>query len=1486
MNLLHRPQRHDKDKLFFPLKIEEQLQVRPLLDTGSEICLLSKNLYDKLTDTSRIQEANFSTIILDANKKIIHQSLAPKMLRLQVGDVSIVHPVCIIDKRDECIVGLCLFKELKLNLVHNTKGELKLLMGNPDTPLASLETWSHKLPGVFELTTKTEAKLDSLCTTAVTCELHTPGDAQVLALDTIIHVQLENCTVSPWKVQPGNYESNNGIIKVDVTNIASHPVVIPEGTSLSEKFTSAGNSPQEVDCLSSDRVRHSSDLLEEPDEEGLIDLEPPGLLLPSECPEIDYHSEIRNHPTIPSALKDKFLSFLTTKVQGLCSTTEVDFGTLKLDLKFDIELKDEKKYHTAVPYQLNTIRAQQLQRALVELEEVGILEKGDSAYTSPAFIIAKAPDKSGCRKTRVIFDHRELNMNTKKLHHPLPHIPTLLQNLQGGYLYSTLDLKGAFHNVLLTDRAQERAAVVTSRGVYRPKRLVFGLTNAPSFFCYVMSEVLKGIPSCEVYLDDIIICTKSQDPSEHLDDIMRVLQRLHEAGLKINILKGQYFAQEVKFLGKILDSEGIRPLENHVVAIKNFPQPKTRKELQRFLGLLAFTCCFIYDFSQKTEPLTKLMRTGQKFEWRTEQDQAFEALKLAMSTQCKSFHPDYNSPLYLATDVCQNSFASVLYQVKSYSKDDLENLTKLAASNSFLDASIPTYHPVLPNPAKGVPPPLDLAQISCNRIGLSYSPKTGDSDAVLLEKSKIHVVRPIGYTSSLFRGAMANYTILEKEASAIVHAITYFQQHLYCSEKAFVLTDSQSFLWALRFRTLGISRLERICIKLLAIPFRIIITHIKGALQPADFLTRVYKVPDRDADVTNFTAKRAIVVKTPFPPGSIVTPQDIINELLHDPEIVKIPSRQSLRDNVAGAQIISKHTLTTCRLNLHTTLDQIQDALSIPNIKAAQKQDHRLNDIISGILGDSPTTNYTYVKGLLYYTPSKEDDSNAYPRIALPQALLTWVLAYYHFQNHSGGKTLAKTIKCDFHASYIEVQATNFTKACHLCHQYKPTSTLKTPLGHAPFPLSKCRDWHFDFVTGLTESQGYTGYLSIIDAYSGFRLAIPVRKSISALQTVTLIERHVLQPFGIPARLTSDQGSQLLQSQEFINFTEFHGIKRHIGVAHSGKSHGIIESSNRRITELLRVLADQYNVPWPRILHYVTICLNSRPYARLGHLSPYEVMFGFKCTNLRNKIANGNQYLDITDQKRAFRSLQSKLDRIMKQAEANRLKRNKEKFPHAKMRAYRPDDLIYTKTFYEGKDRKSKQLYYPAPLVILRDYGHTVLAQSHIGLVKLLHKDNIRPCPVREYQIFDALPLSAKQAFGFPFDPAAVADMIKSGHIPDFWHKPDSTPPGASVAIQPRTKPVPQKSVILHPEDPEVDYLFTRGRAKLYGPSVFPSSPPSSPPPPISSPTDTDSDDDNIDTEGDPDIGALSSDDSTTPNMPSSQPRVTFDLPSIPESPE
>lgn len=116
-------------------------------------------------------------------------------------------------------------------------------------------------------------------------------------------------------------------------------------------------------------------------------------------------------------------------------------------------------------------------------------------------------------------------------------------------------------------------------------RMPFGLKNAPATFQRVMDNVL----------DDIIIFSPSLQ--KHISDIRLVFTKLLNANLKIQPAKCNFLRKEIDFLGHIVTQEGVRPNPSKIQAIKDFPCPKTIREIKSFLGLLGYYRKFIKDFA-------------------------------------------------------------------------------------------------------------------------------------------------------------------------------------------------------------------------------------------------------------------------------------------------------------------------------------------------------------------------------------------------------------------------------------------------------------------------------------------------------------------------------------------------------------------------------------------------------------------------------------------------------------------------------------------------------------------------------------------------------------------------------------------------------------------------------------------------------------------------------------------------------------------------
>ena len=149
----------------------------------------------------------------------------------------------------------------------------------------------------------------------------------------------------------------------------------------------------------------------------------------------------------------------------------------------------------------------------------------------------------------------------------------------------------------------EKTAFQTHDRLYHFNVMPFGLRNAPATFQRLMDVVLSGLKwkGLLVYLDDIIIY--SSTPQEHLLILANTLERLANAGLKINPAKTILVQQEVNYLGHIISTEGIKPNPEKIAAVQNLKPPSTVREVRMFLGLTGYFRKFVEAYSTLAEPL-------------------------------------------------------------------------------------------------------------------------------------------------------------------------------------------------------------------------------------------------------------------------------------------------------------------------------------------------------------------------------------------------------------------------------------------------------------------------------------------------------------------------------------------------------------------------------------------------------------------------------------------------------------------------------------------------------------------------------------------------------------------------------------------------------------------------------------------------------------------------------------------------------------------
>lgn len=188
----------------------------------------------------------------------------------------------------------------------------------------------------------------------------------------------------------------------------------------------------------------------------------------------------------------------------------------------------------------------------------------------------------------------------------MPTIPEILTNLQGGLVFSTLDLTQAYQQLRLTRDTADLLTINTIKGLYRVKRMPFGIAAAPAIFQRFMETVLARIPGIGVYLDDVII--SGATAAEHLTRLDTVLTRLAQAGLRLKRCKCRFAVERVEYLGHTIDAAGIHPTDEKLKAIKEMPEPTCRTTLQSFLGLLAFYDRFLANRATIAKDLYALWR--------------------------------------------------------------------------------------------------------------------------------------------------------------------------------------------------------------------------------------------------------------------------------------------------------------------------------------------------------------------------------------------------------------------------------------------------------------------------------------------------------------------------------------------------------------------------------------------------------------------------------------------------------------------------------------------------------------------------------------------------------------------------------------------------------------------------------------------------------------------------------------------------------------
>ena len=351
-----------------------------------------------------------------------------------------------------------------------------------------------------------------------------------------------------------------------------------------------------------------------------------------------------------------------------------ELGTFKgVEITLEVGAGKAPKFYKArnVPYAMKSKVDTELDRLLA----LNILEP--VAHASCAAPIV--PVLKGDGTIRICGDYRlTVNQVCPLNSYPVPRIDDLFATLGGGKVFSKLDMRNAYNQLLLSDESKPLTTINTHRGLFQYTRLCFGIASAPAIFQRTVEELLKGIPGVVVFLDDILCSGRTH--MEHEGRLCEVLKRLEQVGLKLHPSKCCFGVSSVQYLGYVIDATGLRPTKEKVDAITDAPEPKDVTQLRGYLGMLNFYRKFLVNAATVLEPLNSLLRKDVKWNWSQEHSKAFRDSKSLLIDACL-IHFDPSLPIVVSADSSKYGVGAVLCHLK-----DGEELPVVFASRTLNSA--------------------------------------------------------------------------------------------------------------------------------------------------------------------------------------------------------------------------------------------------------------------------------------------------------------------------------------------------------------------------------------------------------------------------------------------------------------------------------------------------------------------------------------------------------------------------------------------------------------------------------------------------------------------------------------------------------------------------------------------------------------------------------------------------------------------------------
>uniref|UniRef100_A0A1A7ZLV7 Gypsy retrotransposon integrase-like protein 1 n=1 Tax=Nothobranchius furzeri TaxID=105023 RepID=A0A1A7ZLV7_NOTFU len=755
---------------------------------------------------------------------------------------------------------------------------------------------------------------------------------------------------------------------------------------------------------------------------------------------------------VPEEWKDRLRQKLAER-SHVFSVHEWDVGLAK-EVEHTIRLADTRPFRQR-SRRLAPADIEDVRKHPQELLCAGIIKESRCPYASPIVIVRK---KNGT--IRMCIDYRLLNSRTVPDQYTTPCIDEALDSLSGSKWFTVLDLRSGYYQIPMAEEDKEKTAFICPLGFFQFERMPQGITGAPATFQRLMGKKVGDMNLLQVlvYLDDLIVFGESLE--EHEERLIKVLDRLGEAGLKISLDKCQFCQPQVKYLGHVVSAQGVSPDPQKIEAVTTWPQPHNLKSLRSFLGFCGYYRRFIANYAAIVRPLTELTKG------------------YAPTQKSKKKSPDLNKSYLnesepfgdLWDDSCSKAFQQIIHCL--------------------------THAPVLAfaDPTK----PYEL-HVDASFKGLG---------AVLYQLQEGEL-RPVAFASRKLSQAEKRYPIHQLEFLSLKWAVVdRFHDYLY-GARFTVRTDNNPLTYVLSTAKLNAVG-HRLLAALSTYDFDVHYRPGKHNID-ADILSRNF---DTDTEwetipeaAVKSICKRVRVSESPECPTRCVDQTGASPKCI--PDIYAFPLTMELQ----SLEHVSKADLAKA---------QKEDPVIGPAVKAVQQNLWTGNSPELSLLKREKDKLTLLSDGLLYRI-TKRHSGEEVRQLVLPKVYHDVVLRSVHNNSgHLGIERTLDLLRRRFYWPRMLQDIEHHIKSCGECITRKTPAQSAAPLhqisSSGPMDLV-C----IDFLSMETDSKGMRNVLVVTDHFTRYAQAFPTKNQTSQTVAKTLVDKFFVH-YGLPARIHSDQG--------------------------------------------------------------------------------------------------------------------------------------------------------------------------------------------------------------------------------------------------------------------------------------------------------------------------------------------------------------------------